>query len=131
MARAWRLKQALVNGQPHFRKQAQAAQAALDALLAADPNRANLANHLRQVLETACHTTSLIETINGLLQSFLKDRHTLANLDTAQAYLNLFTLWHNMRVYERGKRAGFSPYHLAGIDPGAEDWLELLGYPAD
>jgi hypothetical protein len=39
-------------------------------------------------------------------------------------------LWHNMRVYERGKRAGKSPYRWAGVDPGTDDWLELLGYPA-
>jgi hypothetical protein len=131
VARAWRLKQALRNGQAHFRKQAQAAQAALDSLLADDPSRTDLAEQLLRLLEAACHTTSLIETINGLLQSFLKDRRTFATLETAQAYLNLFTLWHNMRVYERGKRAGSSPYQLAGIEPGAEDWLELLGYPAD
>jgi hypothetical protein len=27
--------------------------------------------------------------------------------DTTQAHLNLFVLWHNVRVYERGKRMGF------------------------
>lgn len=131
VARAWRLKQALRNGQSHFRKQAQVAQATLETLLADDPGRTDLADQLHRLLEAACHTTSLIETINGLLQSFLKDRRTFATLETAQAYLNLFALWHNMRVYQRGKRAGFSPYQLAGIEPGAEDWLELLGYPAD
>ncbi len=50
-------------------------------------------------------------------------------LETLQLYLNLFVLWHNMRVFERGKRQGKSPYQLAGIDTGADDWLTLLGYP--
>ena len=49
---------------------------------------------------------------------------------TTQAYLNLFVLWLIIRVYERGKRAGKSPYQWAGIDPGTDDWRALLGYPA-
>ena len=46
-----------------------------------------------------------------------------------QNYLNLFTLWHNMRVYQRGKRQGQSPYQRAGIQLPTDDWLELLGFP--
>jgi hypothetical protein len=87
------------------------------------------ATYLMHILDAAGHTSSLVECINGLLKSFLNNRRAFRNPDTAQAYLNLFVLWHNMRVYERGKRAGKSPYQWAGIDPGANDWLELLGYP--
>jgi hypothetical protein len=48
-----------------------------------------------------------------------------------QFYLNLFVLWHNVRVFELGKRQGKSPYQLAGMDPGTDYWLILLGYPAE
>jgi hypothetical protein len=73
--------------------------------------------------------SSLIECINGLLKSFLNNRQCLRERQTLQAYLDLFVLWHNMRPYLRGKRRGRSPYQIAGIDPGSNDWLELLGYP--
>jgi hypothetical protein len=53
-----------------------------------------------------------------------------AGTETLQNYLNLFTLWHNMRVYQRSKRQGSSPYQIAGIPTASDDWLELLGYPA-
>jgi hypothetical protein len=36
-----------------------------------------------------------------------------------------------MRRFERGKRQGQSPWQIAGIDPGSDDWLALLGYPVE
>ena len=82
------------------------------------------------ILDASGHTSSLIERINGFLKMFLNNRRAFRNRATAQAYPNLFVLWHNMRVYQRGKRAGKSPYQWAGIDPGTADWLSLLGFPA-
>jgi len=130
VARCWRLRQALINGHQHCKAEADQAEAALLNTIAADDKLAELATQLMQLLDAAGHTSSLVENINGILKSFLHDRQNFRNLETLQAYLNLFTLWHNMRVYERGKRKGTSPYQLAGIDPGSDDWLELLGYPA-
>jgi hypothetical protein len=46
-------------------------------------------------------------------------------------FLNLFALWFNLHPFERGPRKGKSPYELAGIDLGTEDWLTLLGFPPD
>ena len=129
-ARAWRCRQALINGQRTWQRRAAAAEAALAHLLGGDATLDALATDLMRLLDAAGHTSSLIECINGLLKSFLHQRQAFRNLETAQAYLNLFVLWHNMRVYERGKRAGKSPYQWAGIDPGTDDWLALLGYPA-
>jgi hypothetical protein len=131
VARYWRLRQALINGHTHFRSQAQEAEAALQSLLADYPELQSLADHLLTLLDAACRTSSLIENINGLLQQFLHQHRAFRNLDTLQLYLNLFTLWHNMRLFERGKRQGQSPYQIAGIDPGADDWLALIGYPAE
>jgi hypothetical protein len=131
VARAWRLRQALINGHRSWKRQAAEAEALLAQLLHRDKNCIALATCLMRILDAAGHTSSLIECINGLLKSFLHNRRAFRNQDTAQAYLNLFMLWHNMRVYKRGKRAGKSPYQWAGIDPGTNDWLELLGYPAN
>lgn len=130
IARCWRLRQARISQPQRWQKTAQAAEAALQALTQDDQTLDALANHLMTLLDAAGHTSSLIECINGILKSFLKNRRAFRNLDTAQDYLNLFVLWHNMRVYQRGKRAGQSPYQLAGIDVGSNDWLTLLGYPA-
>ncbi len=129
-AHVWRLRQALINGHRGWRGAAQEAEDALQTLIGDDEELAWLASDLMTLLDAAGHTSSLIECINGLLKSFLKNRRAFRNIDTAQAYLNLFVLWHNMRVYQRGKRAGKSPFQWAGIDPGCDDWLDLLGYPA-
>jgi len=130
VARCWRLRQALINGHKQWRCAADAAEEALRAFTEADATLAHFADRLMSLLDTAGHTSSLIECINGLLKSFFKNRRAFRNIDTARTYLNLFVLWHNMRVYQRGKRAGASPYQIAGIDPGHDDWLTLLGYPA-
>jgi len=129
-AQAWRLNQALINGHRRFTKLAQRVQDRLNDLIADRPERLHWVQQLHHLFDAAGHTSSLIEAINSLLKGFLTDRRAFANLDTAQAYLNLFILWHNMRVYQRGKRQGHSPYQLAGIDLGTDDWLELLGVPA-
>jgi hypothetical protein len=129
-APCWRLRQALINGHKGWRHAADAAEETLQALIEEDETLAQLAECLMILLDTAGHTSSLIECINGLLKSFLTPRRAFRNIDTARNYLNLFVLWHNMRVYQRGKRADQSPYQLATIDPGGDDWLALLGYPA-
>jgi hypothetical protein len=131
VARVWRLRQALINGHHSWKQQAAQAESRLDQLLHGDETRIALATYLMRILDSAGHTSSLIECINGLLKSFLNNCRAFHNRDTAQAYLSLFVLWHNMRVYARGKRAGKSPYQWAGVDSGTDDWLELLGYPAN
>jgi hypothetical protein len=130
VARCWRLRQALINGQRSRKRQAVEAEDVLQELLDENDAFSALATYLMNILDAAGHTSSLIECINGLLKMFLNNRRAFRNRDTAQVYLNLFVLWHNMRVYERGKREGKSPYQWAGIDPGTDDWLALLGYPA-
>ncbi|MGC9523804.1 MAG: hypothetical protein ACP5HG_18275 [Anaerolineae bacterium] len=130
IARSWRLRQALINGQRWRKRQADEAEAWLQLWLDENAAFPALATYLMNILDASGHASSLIECLNGLLKMFLHNRRAFRNRDTAQAYLNLFVLWHNMRVYERGKRAGKSPYQWAGIDPGTDDWLTLLGFPA-
>jgi hypothetical protein len=130
VARTWRLQQALINGRTRLTSMAQKSEQALQAALAGSPSLAHLAQRLTEILDGACRASSLVENINGLLKQFLHNRRSFRNAETLQHYLDLFTLWHNMRVYARGKRQGQSPYQHAGIQPGSHDWLELLGYPA-
>jgi hypothetical protein len=130
VARCWRLRQGIINGHNGLRSHLKLAQQDLDALLAFAPQLSPLADRLIEVLDAAARTSSMIENINGLLKQFLHNRRAFRNSDTLQNYLNLFTLWHNMRVFARGKRQGQSPYQRAGIDVGADDWLSLIGYPA-
>ena len=129
VARCWRLRQALINGHRRFRAQAHQAHKELQRLIAGIPWHQQLADQLSHLLDAACRTSSLIENVNGLLKQFLHNHRAFHSPETLQLYLNLFVLWHNTRVFERGKRQGKSPYQRAGIDPGHPDWLTLLGYP--
>ena len=129
-ARCWRLQQAKINGQTQFTAAADEAATAVEALTADSPMRRQMAQKLMHILDGAHRASSLVECINGLLKQFLSNRRWCPSPESLQRYLNLFTLWHNMRVYERGKRQGQSPYQLAGIDPGCDDWLDLLGFTA-
>ncbi len=130
VARVWRLRQALISGHHALRPAAQQADEALQRLLADCPALTPLAQRLTEILDAACRTSSLVENLNGLLKQFLHNRRAFRSAQTLQHYLNLFTLWHNCRVYQRGKRQGQSPYQWAGIQTDSADWLELLGYPA-
>ncbi|MGI5837975.1 MAG: hypothetical protein ACOX87_15985, partial [Chloroflexota bacterium] len=42
-------------------------------------------------------------------------------------FLPLFVLYRNAHVFERGKRAGKSPFQLAGVETPEGDWLDWLG----
>jgi hypothetical protein len=130
VARHWCLRQALINGHRHCQRDARQAQADFDALLQTAPACHSLAQRLLAILDGAGHTSSLVESINSQLKRFLTSRQAFRNQQTLQAYLDLFVLWHNMRIFQRGKRSGRSPYQIAGIDPGSSDWLALLGFPA-
>ncbi|MBK6432672.1 hypothetical protein [Candidatus Amarolinea dominans] len=63
----------------------------------------------------------MIETINGIVKTYLQARQAFRNPETAQAYLNLLVLWHNMRSFQRGKRAGHSPFQGRIFTPGTDE----------
>ena len=130
VARSWRLDQALINGHRQWKGAAQKAATLVKAVTDTSTVLADFALNLRNILDASGRTSSLIESINSLLKSFFKNRKGFKSQATMQAYLDLFTLWHNTRVYDsRCKRGGKSPFQLAGIDLGSDDWLTLLGYP--
>lgn len=131
IARLWRLEHAVRNGQGQFRKAALEAEQWLALWIEADPQTQELAEKLISLLESTVRTSSAAETINSVLRPYLDRRREGTDLVSRQLFLNLFVLWFNMHQFERGPRKGKSPYELAGIDLGTDDWLTLLGYPPD
>jgi len=131
VARLWRLEHALRNGQKQFRKSALEAQQWLAAWIEADPQIQVLAEKLLNLLERTVRTSCAAETINSVLRPYLVRPRECTDLTSRQLFLNLFALWFNLHKFERGPRKGKSPYELAGIDLGTDDWLTLLGYSPD
>lgn len=128
VARHWRLQQMLINGQSQWRTIADDTASDLDCWIDAVPALDAYASQLMHILDAAGHTNSINECINGILKPFLQSRQSFRNLETLQAYLDLFVLWHNMRTIQRGKRHGKSPFQIAGIQTDSHDWLTLLGF---
>ena len=129
VARSWKLNQTQINGHTRWKKEAAKAAALVESLTDTDLQLAEFSLSLRQILDASGRTSSLIESINSLLKSFFRNRKGFKNRETMQAFLNLFVLWHNMRVYaSRSKRGGKSPFQHAGIELESDDWLTLLGY---
>ena len=136
VARAYSLERAVVGGAHHLRPAAGRAHATVASLCQRDPVARDLADELLALLEDAVRTSSASECINSLLELYLANHRSFQGRSGRQNFLNLFTLWHCMRKFSRGKRKGKSPFQLAGVrvfDPhGTEtdDWLAALGYPA-
>jgi hypothetical protein len=76
---------------------------------------------LCQLLGRSWRGSMLAECVNSLLRPILAGRK-----HTDQGCLELFRFFHNVRPFKRGKRAGFSPAQLVGLDL-PEDPLLLLG----
>jgi len=76
---------------------------------------------LSQVLGHVWRGSMLSECVNSLLRPALDGRK-----HTDQECLELFRFLHNVRPFERGKRADHSPAHLVGLDV-PDDPLILLG----
>ncbi len=77
-------------------------------------------DQLCQVLGRSWRGSMLAECINSLLRPILDGRK-----HTDQGCLDFFRFFHNVRPFLRGKRAGFSPAQLVGLDV-ADDPLLLL-----
>ena len=131
VARLWRLEHALRNGQKQFRKAALEAEQWLAAWIKDDLQLQTLAEKLLFILEKTVRTSSAAETINSVLRPYLDRRRECTDLVSRQLFLNLFVLWFNLHKFERGPRKDKSPYEIAGINLGTDDWLTLLGYPPD
>jgi len=135
VARAWRLARAVDNGQVRLRPAARRAAAHLQALIGRDPVGRELADRLHGLLAAVVRTSCASETINAILKPLMWAHRHFPTRQAAANWLNLFILWHNMRPFQRGQRAGHSPFELAGVKVytpdgrQTDDWLEALGYP--
>jgi len=135
VSRAWRLSQAVISGARHLRPAAKRAEAEVESLCQNDLRAAQLAESLVDLLDDIVRTSSASECVNSILAHYLWARRHFKNRITAQYYLNLVILWHNMRRFKQGKRKGKSPFEIAGVrvfDPDGnetDDWLTALGYP--
>ncbi len=77
------------------------------------------------VLESMIRASSLAECVNSWLRPFAQLYRGLG-----EKFLPLFQLFRNSHVFRRGKRAGRSPFQLAGIETPEGDWLDWLGLGA-
>jgi hypothetical protein len=136
VARAWRLERAVTNGQRQHRDRAQRAAAYVQALCHADVDAHYLADCLHSLLDGTVRTSAASENVNSILRAYLWGRRHFRDRRTAQNWLNLLVLWYNLHVFQRGKRAGKSPFQLAGVTVYGPDgqptsnWLTALGYAA-
>jgi len=131
VARLWRLEHALRNGHRQYTQALVEARQWVAEFVIDDPIAHALAQDLLNLLERVVRTSSAAENINSVLRPFMNSRRESTDQTSRQLFLNLFWLWFNMHKFDRGPRTGKSPYQLAGIDLGTDDWLTLLGYPPD
>lgn len=132
VARLWRLEHAVLhNGHRQYAQALVEARQWVAEFITDDPIAHSLAQELLNLLERVVRTSSAAEAVNSVLRPYFNNRRESTDQTSRQLFLNLFWLWFNMHKFDRGPRAGKSPYQLAGIDLGTEDWLTLLGYPPD
>ena len=80
-------------------------------------------------LEWVQRASSAVENINSIFKPVVNRKKHFDHADSLYNFVALFVLWHNMRVFKEGKRKGYSPFEILGIDLGEKDWRTLLGYP--
>jgi len=129
IARHWKLGQLLINGYKEWKEAYKSSQESLELLCSQNSESKELVDLLWQDLNASPRASSLIENINGQLKRFLKSRCSFPNQETLQNYLNLFVLWYNSHLFERGKRKGKSPFEWANMSLPEGDWLSWLGFP--
>jgi len=132
VARFWRLEHAVRhNGHAEFRKAALEAQQWLALWIEGDPSVQGLAEQLLTLLERTVRTSSAAEAINSVLRPYLVRRRECTDLINRQLFLNLFVFVVQYAQIRARASQRQSPYEIAGIDLGTDDWLTLLGYPPD
>jgi hypothetical protein len=74
--------------------------------------------------EDAVRVSSAVERWHSILRPHLAVHRRLST-----GMLALLAVWHNHRVFERGKQKGKNPLQLSGMVDAPRDWLVALGYP--
>ena len=130
VARVWRLEHE-VNGMQRrvFRSAWQRAQQELAIWVTGDDCLERWCHQVHTLLEWVQRTSSAAENINSILKPLLARKKHFGSAQSLSHFVALFVLWHNLRVFNEGKREGHSPFDILGIDLGEIDWRTLLGYP--
>ena len=130
VARRWRLQHEVESMQHRaFRPSLKRAEQELAIWIEGDAFLEQWSDKVRTLLEWVQRASSASENINSIFKPLVTRKKHLDGTDTNLNFVALFVLWHNMRVFKEGKRAGYSPFDILGIDLGEKDWRTLLGYP--
>jgi len=124
LSREWRLGRELARVGPLERAQVNRAslQAQALTLVACRQDYPKAREQVFALLEGPMRGSSLAECVNSWLRPYA---HLMKGLGSR--LLPLFLLYRNSHVFARGKRAGHSPFQLAGVDTPEGDWLDWLG----
>jgi hypothetical protein len=130
VARRWRLQHEVESMQRRaFRPALNRAQQELVLWIEGDAFPEPWSEQVHTSLEWVQRASSAVENINSIFKPLVNRKKHFDNADTNLNFVALFALWHNMRTFKEGKRAGYSPFEILGIDLGEKDWRTLLGYP--
>lgn len=72
------------------------------------------------------NTNNGAEIINSLFKPHYKIMKHLEKRNSTQGHFEMFVLRNNIRVFQRGKRKGYSPLQLEGVQTKVIDWTELI-----
>jgi len=130
VARRWRLQHEVESMQRRaFRPALKHAELELTIWIEGDAFLEQWSDKVHTLLEWVQRASSASENINSIFKPLISRKKHLGNTETDCNFVALFVLWHNMRDFKEGKRAGHSPFDILGIDLGEKDWRTLLGYP--
>jgi hypothetical protein len=130
VARRWRLQHEVESMQRRrFRPALKRAEQDLALWIAGDPFLEPWSEQVHTWLEWVQRASSAVENVNSIFKPLVNRKKHFDNADTNLNFVALFALWHNLRIFKEGKRAGYSPFDILGIDLGQKDWRTLLGYP--
>jgi hypothetical protein len=125
LCREWQLERKLDRGRAEVNsgRQRHYLRAHLISLLYWTSGYSAARKRVAAVLGSILRGSSLVECVNSLLRPYAELRKSLG-----QGFLDLFTLYRNAHVFARGKRAGHSPFQLAGIPTPEGTWTDWLGF---
>jgi hypothetical protein len=130
VARRWRLQHEVESMQHRaFHPALKHAEQELAIWIKGDAFLEQWSDEVHTLLEWVQRASSASENINSIFKPLVTRKKHLGNAETDCNFVALFVLWHNMRDFKEGKRAGHSPFDILGIDLGEKDWRTLLGYP--
>jgi hypothetical protein len=130
VARCWRLQHEVESMQRRTcRPSLKRAEQELALWIGDDSFLEQWSERVHTLLEWVQRASSAAENVNSIFKPLVSRKKHFDNADTNLNFVALFALWHNTRTFKEGKRAGFSPFEILGIDLGEKDWRTLLGYP--